>query len=74
MTPRLSGHFSIDTVFGLVFFVFKSFLRIARQIMDSCKFCHFDPKALKSCYIVTQRMLVSLPFHFCVYIIIKLIK
>ena len=28
MTPRLSGHFSI---FGLVFFVFKSLLRIARQ-------------------------------------------
>ena len=28
MTPRLSGHFSI---FGLVFFVLKSLLRIARQ-------------------------------------------
>ena len=28
MTPRLSGHFS---TFGLVFFVFKSLLRIARQ-------------------------------------------
>ena len=28
MTPRLSGHFS---VFGLVFFVLKSLLRIARQ-------------------------------------------
>ena len=28
MTPRLSGHFSI---FGLVFFVFKSLLGIARQ-------------------------------------------
>ena len=28
MTPRLSGHFSI---FGLVFFVLKSLLRIVRQ-------------------------------------------
>ena len=28
MTPRLSGHFSI---FGLVFFVLKSLLRIATQ-------------------------------------------
>ena len=28
MTPRLSGHFSI---FGLVFFVLKSFLGTARQ-------------------------------------------
>ena len=28
MTPRLSGHFS---TFGLVFFVFKSLLGIARQ-------------------------------------------
>ena len=28
MTPRLSGHFSI---FGLVFFVLKSLLGIARQ-------------------------------------------
>ena len=28
MTPRLSGYFSI---FGVVFFVFKSFLGIARQ-------------------------------------------
>ena len=28
MTPRFSGHFSI---FGLVFFVLKSLLRIARQ-------------------------------------------
>ena len=28
MTPMLSGHFSI---FGLVFFVFKSLLGIARQ-------------------------------------------
>ena len=28
MNPRLSGHFS---VFGLVFFVFKSLLGIARQ-------------------------------------------
>ena len=40
MTPMLSGHFSI---FGLVFFVFKSLLGIAKQWSHE-KFAIFTPK------------------------------
>ena len=40
MTPRVSGHFSI---FGLVFFVFKSLLGIARQ-WSLEKFAILSPK------------------------------
>ena len=45
MTRRLSGHFSI---FGLVFFVLKSLLGIARQ-WNRKKFFNFDPKTSGSC-------------------------
>ena len=46
MTLRLSGHFSIFG--GLVFFVLKSLLGIARQ-WSRKKNCNFDPKAWESC-------------------------
>ena len=42
MTPRLSGHFSI---FGVVFFVLKSLLGIARQWSRE-KFAILTPKPL----------------------------
>ena len=45
MTRRLSGHFS---VFGLVFFVLKSFLGIARQWSRE-NFSIFDPETTESC-------------------------
>ena len=46
MTPRLSGHFSI---FGLVFFVLKSLLGIARQWSRKKKKGNFVPKASELC-------------------------
>ena len=51
MTPRLSGHFSI---FGLVFFVFKSLLGIARRWGR-------DPKPRRHLRILTyQRWAISI--------------
>ena len=72
MTSVLSGHFSI---FGLVFFVLKSLLRTSRQ-WSHVKFAilTLKPRSIVRIIFNIYGMRVSLPFHFCAYIINKVIS
>ena len=55
MTPRLSGHFSI---FGLVFFVLKSLLGIARQWSRE-KFAILTPRVMLEFSYIESGLLVG---------------